>query len=202
MRRRPARWSDAPNASDLAALVRCEAEAVWERNTGVTNQSGTRALRSRTGMAVHARAQAEMEAFHNSRPRRAAPLPLRSGGSTPAPAVPRPAPAALPLQLDGRAAGPLPGAAPGPGATGTAPGSRASDRRCFVATSLYGLDDPRTEALRAFRDRSLMPSAAGRALVSAYYRTSPALVSVLDRAPALRSAARLALDLIRAVLVR
>ncbi len=198
MRRRPARWSDAPNASDLAALVRCEAEAVWERNTGVTNQSGTRAMRSRTGETVHARAQAEMEAFHNSRPRRAAPRPPQSV----AVAAPRPAPASLPLHLEGRPAGALPGAAPSPGGLRSTTDTRVSDRRCFVASAVYGLDDPRTDALRAFRDRSLMPSTAGRALVSAYYRASPSLVSVLDRVPALRSPARLALDLIRALLPR
>lgn len=43
-------------------------------------------------------------------------------------------------------------------------GRREQDRRCFVATAIYGADAPETQALRAWRDQRLMPSAAGRCL--------------------------------------
>lgn len=69
-RRREARtWQDIPSAGDLAGLVRCEAELVWECNTGHIRPSPHRELRSRTGQGVHARTQQEMEAFHNGAPR-------------------------------------------------------------------------------------------------------------------------------------
>lgn len=59
----------------------------------------------------------------------------------------------------------------------------AVDRRCFVATHLYGDEAEQTWALRAWRDRVLMPSRAGRALTRLYYRVSPALVRAMDRWP-------------------
>lgn len=55
----------------------------------------------------------------------------------------------------------------------------AVDRRCFIATAVYGADAPQTECLRAWRDRVLMPSWAGRSLVRGYYAVSPALVALL-----------------------
>lgn len=73
------------------------------------------------------------------------------------------------------------------------------DRRCFVASWACGPDAQETAALRAWRDRSLLGSAAGRAFVRAYYAASPALIRLLDPIPgaraffglALRRAARL-----------
>jgi subtilisin family serine protease len=67
----------------------------------------------------------------------------------------------------------------------------ARDGRCFIATAAWGADwDPHVEALRAFRDRALLPSAAGRAFVEAYYRWSPPLAAVIARHGGLRAATR------------
>lgn len=83
-----ATWKDAPSSTELAALVRCEAEFAWERNTGRTRPSGTRAMRRRLGIAVHARAQEQMEAFHNSPPPPGLPAPDRAPSAAPPPARP------------------------------------------------------------------------------------------------------------------
>ena len=53
---------------------------------------------------------------------------------------------------------------------------QVQDRRCYIATYLYGSDDPRTDRLRTFRDEVLMSCAAGRIMTSIYYRISPSLV--------------------------
>ena len=60
---------------------------------------------------------------------------------------------------------------------------QAADKRCFVASHLYGIDDPRTECLRQFRDRYLMQRASTRLLVQCYYRLSPTLVTLCRRFP-------------------
>lgn len=54
---------------------------------------------------------------------------------------------------------------------------------CFIATAVYGGEAWQTETLRKWRDRSLMPCRAGRALVRAYYRLSPTVVIALTRRP-------------------
>lgn len=59
----------------------------------------------------------------------------------------------------------------------------AIDRRCYVATHLYGTDAPQTWALRQWRDTVLLPSVGGRLFVRVYYRVSPMVVSVMDRCP-------------------
>lgn len=41
----------------------------------------------------------------------------------------------------------------------------AQDSRCVVASAVYGHDAPETDELRDFRDQSLLPTAAGRAVV-------------------------------------
>lgn len=66
----------------------------------------------------------------------------------------------------------------------------AKDSRCFIATAALSVDAPEVEALRDWRDRALMPSAAGRALVSAYYRLSPPVARAVAASPALRRAVR------------
>jgi|TARA_R110000782_G_scaffold263717_1_gene356506 hypothetical protein len=50
---------------------------------------------------------------------------------------------------------------------------KSTDSRCFIASHLYGINDPRTEMLRQFRDRVLMPNILGRFWVSVYYQASP-----------------------------
>ena len=69
-------------------------------------------------------------------------------------------------------------------------GRREQDRRCFVATAIYGADAPETQALRAWRDRRLMPSAAGRALVAIYYRLSPLALTYIAPLPGARTLIR------------
>lgn len=62
---------------------------------------------------------------------------------------------------------------------------------CFIATAAYGsdaADDVRL--LREFRDRWLLPNAAGRAFVSFYYRHSPSLAGRIRENEAARAAVR------------
>lgn len=68
------------------------------------------------------------------------------------------------------------------------------DKRCFIASQVYGDDAPQTDSLRAWRDRSLMPSMAGRALVHLYYATSPALAAALRRSALATRVVRALLD--------
>ncbi|MQA40576.1 CFI-box-CTERM domain-containing protein [Rugamonas aquatica] len=62
---------------------------------------------------------------------------------------------------------------------------------CFVATMLYGPDDPATEVLRRFRDALLRPTIMGRALIRLYYRLSPDLCRLMQRHPRLLPPVRL-----------
>lgn len=57
----------------------------------------------------------------------------------------------------------------------------ANDRRCYIASHLYGIDDPRTNLLRDFRDSCLLKYFLGRAFISIYYLASPTLVSMSQR---------------------
>jgi hypothetical protein len=57
------------------------------------------------------------------------------------------------------------------------------DKRCYVATHLYGTNDWRTQRLRIFRDEHLKSSWWGRSLVSIYYHLSPSWVRVCCRLP-------------------
>lgn len=55
------------------------------------------------------------------------------------------------------------------------------DKRCFVATHLYGAEDVRTQHLRVFREVYLKPKLWGRALIATYYFMSPYWVSICRR---------------------
>lgn len=79
---------------------------------------------------------------------------------------------------------------------GPASRRRATDSRCFVATQVYGPTAAHTDFLRAWRDRVLMTSFAGRAAVAAYYALSPMVAAALRRSPFLQSVARRSLDAI------
>jgi hypothetical protein len=59
-----------------------------------------------------------------------------------------------------------------------------SDRRCFIATAVFGQDAEETNSLRTWRDRNLLPHHIGRLLVSLYYRLSPCVADYLERHPA------------------
>ena len=64
--------------------------------------------------------------------------------------------------------------------------AQAGDGRCFVATALWGSTDPRTQALRAWRDGWLLKRRWGSAAVGLYYRLSPSMVGIMARAPTLQ----------------
>ena len=57
------------------------------------------------------------------------------------------------------------------------------DKRCYVASYLYGVDDPRTNMLRKFRDQSITKWPGGRFLVRAYYRVSPTVIQLSEMSP-------------------
>lgn len=59
----------------------------------------------------------------------------------------------------------------------------SKDKRCYVASYLYGMDDLRTETLRQFRDTRLQRSPGGRILIAAYYRLSPLVIEISKRCP-------------------
>lgn len=66
--------------------------------------------------------------------------------------------------------------------------SQATDSRCFIASEIFGPHAPETNCLRKFRDDFLAPHWWGRMLCSLYYITSPGVVGLVRRLPALRSA--------------
>lgn len=72
-----------------------------------------------------------------------------------------------------------------------------SDRRCFIASAVYGMDDPRTNELRKFRDERLLTFSSGRIAVLLYYRFSPVLAGLAQRHPGVRKVAIVVLDHVR-----
>ena len=87
---------------------------------------------------------------------------------------------------------------PSPGAYKVPASSSGSN--CFIATAIYGPDSLETNTLRAWRERSLMPSRLGRTLVKTYYTISPSLVRVISRHAWIRRMVKQALDrVVRAV---
>jgi hypothetical protein len=65
---------------------------------------------------------------------------------------------------------------------------------CFIATAAFGsYESGWVQVLRDFRDRSLLPTAAGRAFVDWYYAHSPAAADVIARHGWLRALVRVAL---------
>jgi prepilin-type N-terminal cleavage/methylation domain-containing protein len=59
-----------------------------------------------------------------------------------------------------------------------------SGKQCFVTTAAYGdADHPVVEVLRQFRDRVLLPTTAGKALVRYYYEVGPSLAAAIEDKP-------------------
>lgn len=62
---------------------------------------------------------------------------------------------------------------------------------CFIATAAYGSPlDARLDVLRGFRDRHMLTNTLGRAMVSFYYRHSPAIADVIADRDWLRALVR------------
>jgi len=70
------------------------------------------------------------------------------------------------------------------------PDEPARDKRCFIATAVYGEAAWQTEHLRRWRDANLMRSRAGRVAVEAYYKLSPPIARACDGRPWLGSGLR------------
>ena len=74
------------------------------------------------------------------------------------------------------------------------PSQQNQQQSCFIATAAYGSDMAReVQLLRDFRDRRLMASEPGRALVHFYYRNSPPLADLIRERDGARAAVRAAL---------
>ena len=71
---------------------------------------------------------------------------------------------------------------------------QADDRRCFVATHLYGIDHPNTCLLRKYRDQQLASHTTGKTLIRVYYAISPHLVVTARKLPLLSKCMRYFVD--------
>ena len=58
------------------------------------------------------------------------------------------------------------------------------DKRCFIATTVFGETHPVTQAFRDYRDKHLI-TRAGQCYVHVYYVISPYLCRLLERHPGL-----------------
>lgn len=79
----------------------------------------------------------------------------------------------------------------GPAPTSAAP---RTDKRCFIASAVYGEDAPETNTLRAWRDSVLKASFMGRLVISVYYCVSPTVVSLIAGKPRLLKTVRRLLE--------
>jgi hypothetical protein len=69
-----------------------------------------------------------------------------------------------------------------------------SDRRCFIASAVYGPDAPETQMLRILRNLVFLRSRFGARLVGLYYELSPSAARWLERRPWARALVRRVLD--------
>jgi len=71
---------------------------------------------------------------------------------------------------------------------------KENDKRCFIASEVYGPDAEQTHYLRAFRDQRLLPNPLGKIFVTFYYRYSPLVVKVTRKYSLLRNLIKSSLD--------
>lgn len=64
---------------------------------------------------------------------------------------------------------------------------QGEDKRCFVATEIYGPEAEETRALRQYRDTQLLSRWYGRVLTRCYYALSPMMVNTIRFLPSLRA---------------
>jgi len=74
------------------------------------------------------------------------------------------------------------------------------DKRCFIASSIYGIDSLEAVTLRKWRDDVLLQSVIGQIFVRWYYWFSPFMVSKMAHHTWLTSLMRVGLDRFVAVL--
>jgi len=75
----------------------------------------------------------------------------------------------------------------GPGA----PKEKDNGSLCFIATAVYGSSEAEDlDVLRSFRDQALMPTTPGKALVEAYYLTSPPIADAIRQNEGLKMAVK------------
>ena len=68
--------------------------------------------------------------------------------------------------------------------TASNPPPEYTGKQCFVTTAAYGdADHPVVIVLRQFRDRFLLPTAPGKALVRFYYEVGPSLAAAIEDRP-------------------
>lgn len=83
----------------------------------------------------------------------------------------------------------------------TKPEARGIKGSCFVATACFGDENhPYVTQFRQFRDKSLLSSCRGQAVVEVYYSIGPQLAEVLNAVPALKPPSRLILRLLLSIL--
>ena len=79
--------------------------------------------------------------------------------------------------------------------------AEAEDFRCFIASAAYGTNDhPDLELLRRFRDKYLLTSEFGTAMVDLYYNWSPPLAQLIKDYPVIQKPIKLLLKPIVALL--
>lgn len=59
--------------------------------------------------------------------------------------------------------------------------NKTNDKRCYVATAVFGAYSPETLILRKWRDEKLKPILIGRLFIKIYYKLSPFLLRVLPK---------------------
>jgi len=75
-----------------------------------------------------------------------------------------------------------------------APRKPARDKRCFIASCVYGHEAPQTERLRQWRDDSLAHKFGGSLFINTYYRLSPSIARLLGKHEGLQAVVRSMLD--------